>query len=185
MAGFFLVVGALFALAAAAYWRWSRNVAAEIAEGAEATWARMQAQEPELLAGVDRSTFDAIYARANAPRFPKYALACAAAFALALPATFAVLSGAAFLGERAGVFAPPAEIARYIPLDEVRSAADDGGRDERALYIAESFAGFYYYFGVVAVWLAIVAVAMRKFHLRRPGTLRDELIRAREASDDA
>jgi hypothetical protein len=55
------------------------------------------------------------------------------------------------------------------------------GRDEGeliAFYWVQDIFLFFYYFGLLAVWLAIVFVAMRRYHRRRPGYLRDELLSA-------
>jgi len=71
-----------------------------------------------------------------------------------------------------------------VQLIEVR---DDGklrffqdAPPEAALYYIEDLAGFYYFFGVIIVWLIIVAIFMRRYHSRRPGYLRDEILRAKE-----
>ncbi len=182
---FFASLFGLLALVAAAYWRWARRIEMEIKDGGDVVWRSMQEREPAFLAGIERGRFDAIYRRVHFPRGPKYALATIAAFVLALPVVFAALSVSVWIGQRVGVLAEPAAVANYIPIGEPRSAADAENRAERALYIAQGFAGFYYYFGLFAAWLAIVAAATRLYHSRRPGHLRDEIIRARDAAPSA
>ncbi len=168
------------ALAAALYALWARHVRKEIAEGAGVAYERFRRDEPHLLEGVDEATFARLYARANFPRFPKYLLVSFAAFIAALPAVFALLTAALWGLDRAGLTAEPAELARYVPMGEARTDEGRAQRQEMALYLARDYAGFYYFFGVIASWIAILAVTMREYHRRRPGDVREELIRARE-----
>lgn len=181
MITFFAVSAALLCALAFVYWRWSKRVNDEIREGAEHAFAALQQNDPAIVAGYDAARFAAIYRRVHFPRFPKYALACVAAFILSFPLALGALSGAAIIAERAGLTAAPAELARYVPIDGWRTSATAAEREEMALLLAQNFSGFYYFFGIIGAWLAIVAVFMRRYHLRRPGYLRDELIRQRDA----
>jgi hypothetical protein len=79
-----------------------------------------------------------------------------------------------------GLVPEPVEIVRHVNIGEPRPAQSWQCNAECQLYIAEAFSGFYYFFGVLFSWLAIVAFYMRRYHQRRPGYLRDEIIRARE-----
>lgn len=180
MLGFFLIVLLLIAAAAGLYWRWRKKIDEENAEGAAIEWARFQRVEPDFLQGVSEEKFREIYARVHTPRFPGYALAAIATFLLSLPVTFGFLSLVLWAGEKAGVIPQPVEMVRYINLGEVRVAESWQCGAECQLYIAEAYAGFYYFFGVAVVWLVIVWFFTRRFHKRRPGYLRDELIRSRE-----
>lgn len=183
MTSFLIGAAAVVAILAALYWRWAQRVDAEIAEGADAEWARINAQEPSLVEGVSREKFGEVYRRVNFPRFPKYALAIIAAFVVSLPVTFAALGLSVWAGERLGIIPPPAELVRYVPIgDGAAEAASEKAIQctaECRLALIESYAGFYYFFGVLAAWLIIVAVFMRRYHARRPGYLRDEILRAR------
>ncbi len=178
MAVIFLIL--IAAGVAGAYWLWAQRVEEDIRVGSDVAWERYERDEPEFIEGLTREKFNELYRTANFPRFPKYLLASIAAFVLALPFVFGVLSGAIWIGESIGVIPQPADLARYVPLGEGGTSAAQAEREERALYIARDFAGFYYYFGVVAAWLSIVAVFMRFYHKRRPGYLRDEIIRHRD-----
>lgn len=181
MLGFFLVVLLLLALAGGLYWRWRRQVAEEIAEGAAIEWAHFQKNEPEFLKGMSEEKFREIYARVHAPRFPGYALATFATFLISLPATLALLSLALYAGEKMGLVPQPVEMVRYVNLDSVKETTQPWQcAADCQLYIAQAFGGFYYFFGVIAVWLVIVWFFMRRYHRRRPGYLRDEIIRSRE-----
>ena len=180
MTGLFLGLGAVLLAAIGLYALWARKVRAEIAEGADVAWSRFARDEPAMLEGVDRARFEAIYARASFPRFPKYFLASAAAFVVALPAALALLTAAAWTLERLEITPQPAELAKYVPLGEGKTDAGKAQREQMALYLAKDYAGFYYFFGVLGAWLAVLAVSMRFYHARRPGDVRDELLRARD-----
>ena len=180
MIWFFVLIAGTLGGAGGLYWFWARRVRAEIAEGAAAAFDRISVGEPEFLAGLPRERFAAAYGRAHFPRFPKYLLTSLAAFAVALPVVFAVLSFALWVGDQTGLVAEPAELAKYVPLGEGRSAEARANREEMALYLARDFAGFYYFFGVTLAWIAILAIVMRMYHKRRPGPLREELLREKE-----
>ena len=72
------------------------------------------------------------------------------------------------------------EVADRLVLEDGEMRFFSDTPPEAALYYAEDVAGFYYFFGVLIIWLAIVAAFMRHFHSNRPGYMRDEIIRARE-----
>ncbi|MEO1014652.1 MAG: hypothetical protein AAFX08_05630 [Pseudomonadota bacterium] len=177
-------LAAATAVAAGLYALWARRVRAEIAEGAGHAFERISREEPHLVAGVGRARFGEIYGRVMFPRFPKYFLISVAAFVAVLPVVLALLTGALYGLERAGLIAEPAELARFVPMGEARTAAGQEQREEMALYLARDYAGFYYFFGVIAGWIAVLAVTMREYHRRRPGDLREELIRAREGASE-
>lgn len=179
MIWFFLVLAAAAAVAAALYWRWSKRIEAEIAEGADVEWARLRENDPDLVTGFDRAAFGAVYRRVNFPRFPGYALACFAAFIAALPVTFGVLGAGALLWERFGLAANTRNVADRYLVEEGRMRIITAAPPEAAMYVVEDFLRFYYFFGVVIVWMATVAWFMQRYHSRRPGYLRDEILRAR------
>ncbi|MEL7488923.1 MAG: hypothetical protein AAGJ87_17130, partial [Pseudomonadota bacterium] len=161
------------------YWLWTRRVHAEINEGAAEAWERAKKSEPDIIDGYNEERFAAVYRRVHFPRFPGYAVAAIFTFALSLPATLAALSGAVWAGVQTGVIPKPAQIVRYIPLGE--TSADGAGfcSADCKLYVAEAFSGFYFFFAIVIVWIAVFAFFMRRYHARKPGYLRDELIRNR------
>ncbi|MEM9170430.1 MAG: hypothetical protein AAGC56_12345 [Pseudomonadota bacterium] len=179
MIAFLIFAGGAVALAWAAYAAWARRIETEIREGAALEFERLTKVEPALVAGVDAEVFAAVYRRVHFPRFPKYALGAASAFVAALPVILALTASVVIAGQAAGVLPETDEIARFVP-EGTTAATPDGMCDtECQLVVAANFAGFYFFFGVLAAWLAIVAVAMYRFHARRPGDLREELIRAR------
>ncbi|MEO1136211.1 MAG: hypothetical protein AAFW68_06315 [Pseudomonadota bacterium] len=180
MVGFFLVVFALLAVAGGLFWRWRRQVKEELAEGAGIEWAHLQRHEPEFLEGVSEAEFRAIYARVHEPRFPGYALAAGATFFLSLPVTLGLLSFLHWGAERTGIIPEPVDVADRLLIEDGRLVFFRETPPEAALYYIRDLAGFYYFFGVLVVWLVIVWFFMRRFHSRRPGYLRDEIIRSRQ-----
>lgn len=183
-----IVIGLLIAMGAA-YWRWRENIKAEIEEGGAIDWAHFQENEPEFLEGVSQERFREVYALVHTPRFPGYALATIATFFISLPVTFAALSALLIAMQAFGAIPEPIDVVQQLSLegDEIKvlgKTIDEKSRLEMALYYVGDVAGFYYFFGVLAVWLLIVAFFMRRYHARRPGYLRDEIIRARESSQE-
>jgi len=76
----------------------------------------------------------------------------------------------------------PVEIAKRIPIGEARTVNISGCTAECQIYLAEGFGGFFFFFAILAIWLAIFAFFMRRYHSRRPGFLRDEIIRNRPSA---
>ncbi|MEZ5894599.1 MAG: hypothetical protein R3C58_15810 [Parvularculaceae bacterium] len=180
MLNFFIAVFVALAVLGGLYWLWRRKIDAEVAEGAAHEWALFQKNEPAFVAGMSEEKFRKVYARVHTPRFPAYALAAIATFLLSLPVTFALLSAVAWGADMLGFLPEPLEIVRYVHLGEISEPAAGRCNQECQLQLAESFSGFYYFFGVIAMWLTVVFFFTRRFHARRPGYLRDEIIRARE-----
>ena len=181
---FFTLAAIGLVATAAIYWRWRASIDADLAEGAALEWAHYQRHEPDFVAHLDEAAFKAIYIRVNEPRFPGYALATLVSFFMALPAVFILLSGALWLAGETGIIPEPVDVARQMNLEGgtitiLGKDIDEQTRYEAALYYIRDLAGFYYFFGVLLSWLLIVAFFMRRYHRRRPGYLRDEIIRAR------
>jgi hypothetical protein len=173
---FFAGALTLLAVCALIYWRWAKRVDAEIAEGAEAVWARLSANDPELMTGLDRARFGEIYRRVHFPRYPGYALAAAATFLAALPVTLALLTAGALLANRFGLTPDTAAIARRYLVEDGGMKVIRAAPPEAAVFWLQDVGGFYFFFGVVFSWMAIVFFYMRRFHQRRPGHLRDEIL---------
>lgn len=177
-----LLLALVGALALAALWFvwWTRRTEADIAESAAYEWERLKTADPELIGGLDETRFRAIFRRVHFPRFPKYALAIAAAFVAALPVTFGLLAAAAFALDSIGLSADAQAIARSVPVEGSIAGVSRDDQETIALYYVQDVVKFYYYFGLLFAWLAIVFFAMRRFHLRRPGYLREEIMAAKE-----
>jgi len=176
MTGLLLALLGAAAIAALFYRRWAKKTEADISESAALEWERLKGADPALLEGLDEARFCAVYRRVHFPRFPKYALAIAAAFIIALPVVLSGLAGIAMMLDSIGMSADAQAIARSIPVEgSIAGVSRDQG-ESIALYYIQDVTKFYYYFGLLFAWLAIVFVAMRRFHKRRPGYLREELM---------
>lgn len=158
---------------------WAARVDVEIADGAQLEWERLTTHEPELMQGLSREKFGDIYRRVHFPRFPGYALACVATFFATLPVTFALLLGGLWAMERLGFMPQPSEFAGRYFMDGETVRIFTAAPPEAAVYYAQDLGGFYYFFGVAIAWMATVTFFMRRYHRRRPGYIRDEIIRAR------
>jgi hypothetical protein len=182
----FLMIAAVLLMAAGLlYWRWRKKVAAEIEEGAGVEWTFLRELEPEFVSGLSERDFREIYARAHQPRLPGYALACLATFFAVLPLALAALTLILRGAEQVGIVPQPVEVAEGLLLEDGEMIFFRETPPEAALYYIRDLAGFYHFFGVLAVWLFVVWFYMRRYHRRRPGYLRDEIIRARERSQEA
>jgi len=176
---FFVISIALLALAGGLFWRWRQRIQGEIVEGAAIEWAHLQKHEPEFVAHLNEASFGAIYSRVNTPRFPGYVLAVAATFLLSLPVTFGAITGSIWAAGKLGLLPAPVEIVDYVRIGPQTATQPWQCDNICKLYIAEAFSGFFVYFAVLIIWLSIVAVFSRRYHGRRPGYLRDEIIRAK------
>lgn len=176
---FFALILTALVGAGALYWRWWARIDEEIAEGAALEWAHFQAYEPEFLNGMSEEKLRAVYAHVHMPRFPGYALATLATFLLSLPVIFAVLSVLLIALQSAGATPNEYQTAERLFIEDGKLMFFKDTPPEAALYYIRDLAGFYYFFGVLLSWLAIVAFYMRRYHKNRPGYLRDEIIRAR------
>lgn len=158
---------------------WAARVEADIAIGAETEWVRLCEHDPDLLKGMSKEKFVEIYRRVHFPRFPAYALACVATFLASLPLTFGLLAGGLWAGQRLGLVPEPVEFADQYLMDGDRVRIFSAAPPEVASYYAQDLGGFYYFFGIVIAWIIIVTFFMRRYHARRPGYIRDEIIRSR------
>ena len=173
MIEFFLISAAILAVAAAVYWRWSTRTRADIAQSAAEAFARLDQQDPELLRHYDAKSFAAVFERVHFPRFPLYALISATAFLVALPFMFALMSAILNIAEANGFYGDAGALADRVPLRG--DAATVAQRRVVVMYLIETYSGVLYLFGVLLLWGAVVTVAMRRYHARRPGYLHEEL----------
>lgn len=178
----FLALGGALALGAGGFFWWSKKTTADIDESAGMEWERLQTIAPELLAGIDEPRFRAVFHRVHYPRFPKYALAIAAAFLIALPVTMGLLAAVAWGLDSIGLSANAQQLAKSIPVEGSIAGVSRDDQETMALYYVQDVVRFYYYFGLIFAWLAIVFIAMRRYHSRRPGYLREELAAEKEKS---
>ena len=178
MISYLLVVTGFLALAWGAYALWRRRVDAELAEGASAEWDRLSRQEAALLSGLDPPRFARVYAVTERPRFPAYALGATSVFLLGLP--FVLVLANVLAGRLTRRGPDYGEAATQLQLGEGGTARlANRVSTEQLQYILEAWAGF----GVVLVlfvfWIVVVTLTMHRYHRRAPGSLREEVLRAR------
>lgn len=178
LANFLAALGAL-GLAALLYWRWALKTRAEIDESAALDFARRRAADAASVDGLDEARYRAVFQRVHFPRFPGYALAAAAAFVLSLPLTFYLLGAIAWGIDTLGMSPDAERLARAVPVQGAEQLLNrDDGEAVAMLWISDVLL-IGYYFGLLFVWMAIVAVTMRRYHARRPGYLEEELANER------
>ncbi|MEM9706776.1 MAG: hypothetical protein AAF850_11955 [Pseudomonadota bacterium] len=159
------------------YALWARRIEAEVAEGAAIEWTALSKNDPQVLAGYDEESFAKVYRIVYFPRFPGYALAAALTFLFSFPVILGLLSALSSIRQRAGLGDGSETLARLVPLGPRSAGADQN--EEVALILADNFSGFFFFFGILISWAVIFAFFMARYHARRPGYLRDELIRRR------
>lgn len=158
---------------------WQRRIASDLKEGAAFEFSRLLRAEPELVGQLDKPAFEAIFTRVEAPRGPFYTFAAVGMFLVLAPLALAVTALTINILELSGVIPQPFEQAQNLKLSAdgiqlVRTA------DLEALQlILQGWGGFFSFFGLLILWVAIFYSVMRRFHTTRPGSLRDEILRAR------
>lgn len=181
MVGYFVGVFVILGVAGGAFWLWRRKVLSEIAEGAGVEYTRLQKTDPALLAGLDEDRFRAIFHHVEMPRFPAYALGALATFLIGTPLMLGLLGGIDYFMNSMGLIPEPADVTDRYFIDEdgsLRGWFDNVEREGLQAWL-DSLGGFFYYFGLLFFWLLIFWAFMSRYHKRAPGTLRDEIIRAR------
>ncbi len=170
----------LLILAIGVYWLWKKRTDAQLREASDLEFDAFQNNEPKLIDHLDRDSFYKVFHRTHFPRYPGYWLFAMAAFLISLPATFATLAMVLWVGLQAGVIPKATDFADQFLIDSENNVrVVSTAPPETAVYYAQNLAGFYFFFGVIAVWLLIVTLVLRHYHQNRPGYLRDEIIRAR------
>lgn len=170
-----LVLGAWFGV----YRYWSRKVEADIAAGAAYEFEHLQRADPELIAGMDQARFHKVFARVEMPRQPFFTWLAAAIFLLCAPLILALTTVTIRWMEVTGIIPQPAEQAQQLKLSAdgfrlVRTA------DLEALeLILQGWGGFFSFFALLFFWVAVFYAVMRHYHAQRPGSLREEVLRAR------
>ena len=177
-----LILTVLLALAAAGgvYVFWARRVRAELDDGAAYEWEHLSRADPDLLQGLTQNAFSKLYHKVNFPRGPGYALACAAAIVVITPIALALINASAVAAQAiAGTDVPAGAYADHYSFDEEGALIALPGVSDVARYYAQNLTGFYLFFGLIASWVGVVWWFMGRYHRRRPGALREEILRAR------
>lgn len=175
MAQVFLAALCALGFAALFYWRWAERTRADIRESAALDWRRRREGDPGSVANLSEEQFSKAFERVHFPRLPKYALAAVTAFVVALPGTFYLLGATSWVIGSLGMSPDAERLARAVPVEGAERLLNrDDGETVAMLWISDILL-IGYYFGLLIVWIAIVAVAMRRYHARRPGYLEEEL----------
>ncbi len=171
-----LVIGGLYGL----YRWWHKRIDAELNEGAAYEYQRLQKAEPELLEGMSEADFSEIFHMVEVPRAPGYAFSIISSFLVGTPLMLAFLSFGDWAMNRFGVIPNPDVVAgRFFTDSQGQTRFVKDVPPEALQYYVQDLGGFYYFFGMLIFWVAIVWFFMRRYHQRRPGLLRDELLRSR------
>ena len=139
--------------------------------------ATMVGQKP-LMTDVTPEGFAPLFARTERPRFPTYALAAVTVFALGTPVVLGLLNVGAMLIERSADV-DYGRVATRLQTGEGGFSVARSMDLTQLQYVIQGFAGFYYFFGLALFWITTVALVMRRYYRRMPGSLREEVLRAR------
>lgn len=177
--GYYLTVIVILAIWYGGLRLWQRRIDDEVSEGAKVEYAFLERSDPELLKGLDQDGFRAIFARVEAPKGPFYIFTAVAIFFVAAPLMLAFTTALITFMEVSGIIPQPAEQAQQLKLSAdgiqlVRTA------DLEALQlILQGWGGFFSFFSLLFLWVAVFYAVMRRYHTSRPGSLREEVLRAR------
>lgn len=170
-----LVIGAGYGL----HHYWQRRLHAELTDGAEVEFTRLSNANQTLMDGVEKPHFAQIYRAALMPRFPAYALAAVAIFLLGSPIALGLLAGLAHYAVEWGWVPQAQTVATDIYLGSGNASVIRKADPDVLYYLVQNFAGFYYYFGLLFFWIAVVYFLMKRYHRNAPGSLEDEVRRAK------
>ena len=160
--GLLLYGGALAIAAARAILGWL-----QVRRDADEEWSAYRTTWPHLAEGLDLERYRDAYVRAHAPRASIYA---AAVFVIAGLATPLALGLLATLWR----FLRQAALSGFDATQDPVLAAIVKHSEEGLLVWQ-----FYLFFGVVAFWVIAIALVVRRYHARRPGSFDVELERVR------
>lgn len=179
MITYYLVLLVIFGVWYGGYRLWRRHIDEDVREGAAFEFERLERQEPALLQDLKLPGFTAIYSKVETPRAPAYTLVATAVFFISAPFVLAITAITLQMMERTGIIPQPAEAAQRLKLqgDGIKIVAS---ADLDALqYILIGWGGFFFFFSLLFFWAGAFYVTMRRYHNRRPGSLRDEILRTR------
>ncbi|NNU15852.1 hypothetical protein HK107_05895 [Parvularcula sp. ZS-1/3] len=158
---------------------WQKRIDEDVRIGSEEEWKLIERKEPKLLEGLTQDRFREIFARVEAPRAPFYTFTAVGIFLVFAPLVLALTTTVIRFMELSGIIPQPGEQAQQIQLSAdgirlVRTA------DLEALQlILQGWGGFFNFFSLLLFWVIVFYAVMRRYHLKRPGTLRDEVLRSR------
>jgi len=176
---YYVIVAVVLGIWFGLYRLWRKRIDEDAAAGAAFEYERLGRQDPDLIKGLELPGFTAIYARIVTPRAPGHVLAAGALFLVLVPIVLGLTTIAIEVMETTGVIPQPEAAAQQVKLtgDGIKLVRE---ADLDALqYILQGWGGFFFFFSLLLFWVVVFVWAMRRFHSQRPGTLRDEILRAR------
>lgn len=176
---YYLAVLAILGCWYAVYGRWKRRVEADIAEGAQVEYAVLKRKDPDLISDLSEGEFGKIFRSVEMPGSPIHTFAAVAIFLLGAPLVLALTALVITFLEVTGVIPQPAEQAQQLRFSAeglriVRQADLD-----TLQYILQGWGGFFTFFALLLFWVITFTLVMRRYHKGRPGSLREEILRAR------
>ncbi|MEO1657993.1 MAG: hypothetical protein AAFR65_09745 [Pseudomonadota bacterium] len=176
---YYAIVAAVLGIWFGLYRLWRKRIGDDAAAGAEFEFERLGRQDPDLIKGLELPAFTAIYERVVTPRAPGHVFAAGGIFLIFAPIVLGITTIVIQFMEATGIIPQPAAAAQQVKLtgDGIKLVRD---ADLDALqYILQGWGGFFVFFSLLLFWVLVFVWAMRRFHSRRPGSLRDEILRAR------
>lgn len=162
------------------YRYWKAGVEGEIVEGAAYEYERLSRQDPDLIKGLDEKSFVGFYRTVEMPRLPGYVLAIFVTFIIGTPLMLVALSAGDWAMNHFDMIPQPNDVVTRFLLEEDGTARLVKDVSPEALqYYVRDLGGFYYFFGMLGFWVAIVWLFMYRYHSRAPGLLREEILRGR------
>jgi len=176
---YYLFVAVILSVWFGAYRWWLGRVQADIAEGAKVEWDLQQRKDPDLLKGLDEAGFAKIFSQVETPRGPIHIFAAVGIFLAGAPIVLAITTLTIRFMERTGIIPQPAEQAQQVRLtgEGIKLVAR---ADLTTLqYILQGWGGFFTFFSLLIFWVVVFFLVIRRLHSRGPGSLREEILRAR------
>lgn len=161
------------------YRYWRARVIADLREGAKFDFETFERNDPQLIAGLSFDDFEKIYQRTYLPFFPRAVVIIITIFLLGLPFVFLGLGALVLLADTMGLIPESQAVAMELYLGSDETSIVQRVSPEALSLILEGWAGFYYFFGILIFWCAIAYFVLRYYYRREPGSLREEILRAR------
>lgn len=158
---------------------WAKGITTDLDIGAKEEFARIERTDAALLEGLDQPRFTKIYTATHFPRFPSYVLLTVSVFLIGTPVVLGLLAGISYYAGRWGIIPQAGDVATDLYLGAGDASLIRKTNPETLTYIVQGYSGFYYFFGLLFFWIAVVYVVMKRYHGKAPGSLREEILRRR------
>lgn len=176
---YYIFAAVILGLWFAAYRWWRSRIDPDIKAGAQFDWELYQRKDPDLLKGLDEASFTTVYRRVETPRGPLHVFYAVATFLTGAPFVLALNTVVIRYMERTGIIPQPAEQAQQLRLSSEGIRLVARADLSTLQYILQGWGGFFSFFSLLIFWVIVFYVSMRQLHRNRPGSLREEILRAR------